>query len=65
MVETIKSTTNYPKQINEHNALADARWNYELYKFLMELWVTQNISFYNGGTCLSELLEEYLLKIIK
>ena len=24
----------YPKQTNEHNALADARWNYELYKFL-------------------------------
>lgn len=24
----------YPKQNNEHNALADAKWNYELYKFL-------------------------------
>ena len=24
----------YPKQTNEHNALADARWTYELYKFL-------------------------------
>jgi hypothetical protein len=24
----------YPKQENEHNALADAKWNYELYKFL-------------------------------
>lgn len=24
----------YPKQTNEHNALADARWNFELYKFL-------------------------------
>lgn len=24
----------YPKQTNEHNALSDARWNYELYKFL-------------------------------
>lgn len=25
---------NYPKQTNEHNALNDARWNLELYKFL-------------------------------
>jgi len=24
----------YPKQSNEHNALADAKWNLELYKFL-------------------------------
>lgn len=24
----------YPKQQNEHNALADAKWNFELYKFL-------------------------------
>lgn len=24
----------YPKQTNEHNALADAKWNYELYKFI-------------------------------
>ena len=28
---------NYPKQTNEHNALADARWNYELYKFIKQL----------------------------
>ena len=28
---------NYPKQTNEHNALSDARWNYELYKFLNRL----------------------------
>ena len=28
---------NYPKQTNEHNALADARWNKELYKFLQTL----------------------------
>lgn len=27
----------YPKQTNEHHALADARWNYELYKFLNTL----------------------------
>jgi hypothetical protein len=30
----IKESGNYPKQINEHNALADAKWNFELYKFL-------------------------------
>ena len=28
---------NYPKQTNEHNALADARCNFELYKFLQTL----------------------------
>lgn len=27
----------YPKQTNEHNALADAKWNYELYKFLQTI----------------------------
>jgi len=32
--EDIKKDPKYPKQTNEHNALADARWNYELYKFL-------------------------------
>lgn len=29
-----QSTDAYPKQTNEHNALDDAKWNYELYKFL-------------------------------
>lgn len=33
----IKSHRDYPKQVNEHNALADARWNFELYKFLETL----------------------------
>ena len=33
----IKNHINYPKQTNEHNALADAKWNYELYKFLQTL----------------------------
>jgi hypothetical protein len=33
----IKTLENYPKQINEHNALADAKWNFELYKFLKTL----------------------------
>ena len=27
----------YPKQSNEHNALADARWNKQLYNFLNTL----------------------------
>lgn len=29
--------SSYPKQANEHNALSDAKWNYELYKFLNTL----------------------------
>lgn len=28
---------NYPKQINEHDALSDAKWNYKLYKFIKNL----------------------------
>ena len=36
-VEDIKSDVDYPKQTNEHNALADAKWTYELYKFLNTL----------------------------
>ena len=35
LIETNKPK--FPKQTNEHNALADARWNYELYKFLNTL----------------------------
>ena len=27
----------YPQQTNEHNALADAKWNYELYTFLQTI----------------------------
>lgn len=27
----------YPQQTNEHNALADAKWNFELYKFLQTI----------------------------
>jgi len=30
----IKKHPKYPKQVNEHNALADARWNKELFYFL-------------------------------
>lgn len=33
----LKSLTGYPKQENEHNALVDAKWNFELYKFLMTI----------------------------
>lgn len=29
-----KTLVDYPKQSNEHNALADAKWNFELYKFI-------------------------------
>lgn len=32
-----KARVDYPKQTNEHNALADAKWNLELYNFLKEL----------------------------
>lgn len=33
----LKDYDAYPKQIDEHNALSDAKWNYELYKFLQSL----------------------------
>lgn len=33
----IKMHVSYPEQTNEHNALADAKWNRELYKFLESL----------------------------
>ncbi len=33
----VKKHLNYPKEINEHNALADARWNKELYEFLEKI----------------------------
>lgn len=36
-VDNLTSYPNYPKQANEHNALADARWTFELYKFLEQL----------------------------
>lgn len=36
-VSKYKEHPDYPKQTNEHNALADAKWNKELYKFLNEL----------------------------
>lgn len=36
-LHNIQMNKNYPKQTNEHNALSDAKWNYELYKFLNTL----------------------------
>jgi hypothetical protein len=36
-LKSFKGHSKYPKQINEHNALSDARWNFELYKFLQSL----------------------------
>lgn len=33
----VKEHKDYPKQTNKHNALADARWNKELYKFLKDI----------------------------
>ena len=32
-----KRKITYPKQTNGHNALADAKWNFELYKFLQTI----------------------------
>lgn len=32
----LKRHDDYPKQTNEHNALADAKWNKELYEFLKD-----------------------------
>lgn len=36
-LEEIKNNPSYPKQTNEHNAISDARWNLELYKFLQTI----------------------------
>ncbi len=33
----LKKLSTYPEQENEHNALSDAKWNLELYKFLQAL----------------------------
>jgi hypothetical protein len=34
---TIKKLIEYPKQENEHNAIADARWNRKLHEFLISI----------------------------
>ena len=36
-IENIERLPNYPKQTNEHNALADAKWNKELHEFIQSL----------------------------
>ena len=36
-LKSIKMSEGYPKQTNEHNALADARWNKQLYEFLQKI----------------------------
>lgn len=33
-IAKLKHQEDYPQQYNEHNALADAKWNFQLYKFL-------------------------------
>lgn len=38
-LRSVKSNPDYPKQSNEHNALSDAKWNFELYKFLKTVTV--------------------------
>lgn len=37
MQKCIKDHPKYPKQTNEHNALADAKWNKQLYEFINTL----------------------------
>lgn len=34
---TIKGTNEYPKETNAHNALSDAKWNYQLYNFIKSI----------------------------
>lgn len=36
-LKLVKALPNYPKQSNEHNALADAKWDKELHKFITNL----------------------------
>lgn len=35
-VTNLKHDTKYPKQENEHNALADAKWNFKLFEFVQK-----------------------------
>lgn len=44
-LELVKSkNNNYPRNDGEHDALADAKWNYELYKFLQQFKTKQSLS---------------------
>jgi exonuclease V gamma subunit len=36
-LNVFKNLVEYPKQENEHNALADAQWNKKLYEFLNKI----------------------------
>lgn len=39
-VDKVEKHPDYPKQTNEHSAIHDARWNFELYKFLTDTqWI--------------------------
>ena len=37
IVKVLKNSSCYPKQTNEHNALADAKWNKKLHEFLIKI----------------------------
>ena len=39
----LKSNPSYPKQENEHDALYDAKWNYELYEFIQQFNPVQSL----------------------
>lgn len=51
-LKNLKNRSDYPKQSNEHNALADAKWNFGLYKFLNAVKTCDHeyiaVSEYNG-----------------
>jgi hypothetical protein len=36
-ISHLKKHVNYPEQVNEHNALDDAKWNQKLHEFLTKL----------------------------
>lgn len=36
-IKKLKTHQDYPDKFNEHNALSDAKWNFELYKFLISI----------------------------
>lgn len=36
-INKMSNHLDYPRQTNEHNALSDARFNYELYRFLKNI----------------------------
>ena len=39
-IDKVEKHPDYPKQTNEHSAIHDARWNFELYKFLTDTqWI--------------------------